>query len=47
VQKYADKKFEAQNRQWSWQEGYERAQGIRMSQDYGRCRNVKVRLKQK
>jgi hypothetical protein len=47
VQKYADKKFEAQKWQWSWQEGYDRAQGIITSQGYGRCRNGKGRLKQK
>ena len=27
--------------------GYERRQGIRMSQEYGRCRNGKRRLRQK
>jgi hypothetical protein len=29
------------------EKGYEREQGIRMSQDYGRCRNGKGRLKHK
>jgi hypothetical protein len=46
VQKYANKEFEAEKRRWSWEKGYEREQGIRMSQDYGRCRNGKGRLKQ-
>ena len=32
---------------WNWEKGYERGQGIRMSQDYCRCRNGKGRLKQK
>ena len=43
----ADKDFEAEKRRWSWDKGYERGQGIRMSQDYGRCRNGKGGMKQK
>ena len=31
----------------SWDRRYERGQGIRMSQDYGRCRNGKGRLRPK
>ena len=31
----------------SWERRYERGQGIRMSQDHGRCSNGKVRLRQK
>jgi hypothetical protein len=46
VQKYADKECEAEKRR-SWEKGYERGQGIKLSQDYGRCRNGKGRLKQK
>jgi hypothetical protein len=39
------KEFEAEKRWWSWEKGYERGQGMRMrmSQDYGRCRNGKRR----
>ena len=47
MQKYVDKEFEAEKKRSSWQKGNERGQGIRMSQDYGRCRNGKGRLKQK
>ena len=47
VQKQANKEFEAEKRWWSWEKGYEREQGIRMSQDYGRFRNGKGRLKHK
>ena len=25
--------------QWSWERGYEKGQDIRMSQEYGMCRN--------
>jgi hypothetical protein len=32
---------------YNWEKGYERGQGMRMAQDYGRCRNDKERLKQK
>ena len=45
MQKQADKEFEAEKRRWSWEKEYERGQGMRMSQDYGRCRNGKGRLK--
>ena len=43
--KQADNEFEAEKRQWSWEKGYERGQGMRMimSHDYGRCRNGKGR----
>jgi hypothetical protein len=41
VQKQADKEIEAEKRRWSWEKGYERGQGIKMSQDNGRCRNGK------
>jgi hypothetical protein len=27
-------------RRWSWERGYKKGQGIRMSQDYGRCREM-------
>jgi hypothetical protein len=47
VQKQADKEFETEKRRRSWEKGYKRGQGIRMSQDYGRCRNGKGRLKKK
>jgi hypothetical protein len=47
VQKQADKEFETEKRRRSWEKGYKRGQGIRISQDYGRCRNGKGRLKKK
>jgi hypothetical protein len=47
VPKYGDKEIEAEERRWSWQKGYGRGQVIRMSQNYGRCRYGKGRLKQK
>ena len=36
-----DKELEAEKRRWSWEKEYEGGQGIRMSQDYVRCRNGK------
>jgi hypothetical protein len=39
--------YVAEKRRWSRERRYERGQGIRMSQDYGRFRNGKGRLRQK
>ena len=47
MQKQANKEFEAEKRRGSWEKGYERGQGMRMPQNYGRSRKGKEMLKQK
>jgi len=47
VQNRPIKSLMQEKRLWIWERGYEKGQGLRKSQDYGRCRNGKGRLRQK